>query len=133
MRGRWIDTRKVGDMIIRSGRVIAAALVVALAACSSTPGQSESSPPVGSTVAPPSSTTSTMSAAPFPVATFAAISEEPVTDELAAKFQVALDDLVGSAGFGEGGGSGALDVRRVRLMTVGRLEGLRGRGVAAPG
>src|SRR3990170_8486464 len=103
MRGRWIDTSKVGDMIFRSGRVIVVALVVALAACSSTPGQSESSPPVGSTVAPPSSTTSTISTAPFPVATFAAISEDPVTEELAAKSQVALGDLVGSDGFGEGG------------------------------
>ena len=86
------------------GRVVVLALVVALAGCSSAPGQSETSPPVGSTVAPPSSTTSTISAAPFPVATFAAISEDPVIDGLAAKFQVALDDLVGSDGFGEAGG-----------------------------
>lgn len=127
MRGRWIDTRKVGDTIIRSGRVIIVALVVALAACSSTPGQSESSPPVGSTVAPPSSTTSTMSAAPFPVATFAAISEDPVTDELAAKFQLALDDLVGSDGFGEGGGMTAtvMTAEGTWSGTVGEADGVR--------
>src|SRR3990172_9313574 len=104
MTCRWIDATKADDVIIRSGRVIVVALVVALAACSSTPGRNERSPWVGSTVAPPWSTTSTTSAAPFPVATFAAISEDPVTDGSGAKFQAALDDLVVSDGFGEGGG-----------------------------
>jgi hypothetical protein len=92
MSGRWIDARKLDDVIIRSGRVIVVGLVVALAACSSTPGRSESSPPVGSTVAPPASsqvvapsTAATAPTAPFPLATFAAISEEPVTEELAAR------------------------------------------------
>lgn len=40
MSGRWIDARKADDTIIRSGRAIVVALVVALAACSSTPGRS---------------------------------------------------------------------------------------------
>ena len=114
-------------MIIRPGRVIVVALVVALAACSSTPGQSQSSPPVGSTVAPPSSTTSTMSAAPFPVATFAAISEDPVSDRSAAEFQAALDDLVESEGFGEGGGMTATVMTSEGTWsgTVGTADGVR--------
>ena len=81
-------------MILRSGRVVVMALVLALAACSSAPGESEGSPPVGSTVPPPASSPvvapSTAATAPFPVASFTAISEEPVTEELAAKFQEAL-------------------------------------------
>ena len=121
-----LTTKKKGDMIIRSGRVIVVALVVALAACSSAPGPSEGSPPVGSTVAPPSAT-STMSAGPFPVSTFAAISEDPVTDELAAKFQVALDDLVESDGFGEGGGMTAtvMTAEGTWSGTVGEADGVR--------
>jgi len=110
------------------------ARVVALAACSSTPGRTESSAPVGSTVAPPASSTvvapstaATMSAAPFPVATFAAISEDPVTDKLAAKFQVALDDLVGSDGFGERGGMTAtvMTTEGTWSGTVGEADGVR--------
>lgn len=89
---------------IRLRRLSIAVLVSTLAACSSAPGLSEGSPPVGSTVAPPSSATSTMSVSPFPVATFAAISEDQVTEELAATFQTALDDLVESDGFGGQGG-----------------------------
>jgi len=107
MSGRWIDARKLDDVIIRSGRVIVVALVVTLAACSSTPGGSEDSPPVGSTVAPPASspvvapsTAATAPAAPFPIATFAAISEDPVTEESAAKLQaaLALHDVSGGGG-----------------------------------
>ncbi|KRT61075.1 MAG: hypothetical protein XU10_C0044G0008 [Chloroflexi bacterium CSP1-4] len=68
-----------------------------------------------------------MSAAPFPVATFAAISEDPVTDELAAKFQVALDDLVGSDGFGEEGGMTAtvMTAEGTWSGTVGEADGVR--------
>jgi D-alanyl-D-alanine carboxypeptidase len=127
MRGRRIDTRKVGDMIIRSGKVVVVALAVALTACSSAPDRSESPSPVGSTVALPSSTTSTTSAAPFPVATFAAISEDPVTEELAAKYQVALDDLVGSDGFGDGGGMTAtvMTAEGTWSGVVGKADGVR--------
>ena len=102
-------------------------VVVALAGCSSTPRQSEGSPPVGSTVAPPSSTASPRSAAPFPVAAFGAISEDPVTDESAAKFQVALDDLVMSEGFGDGGGMTAtvMTAEGTWSGTVGEANGVR--------
>jgi len=57
-------------------------------------------------VAPPSAT-STVSAAPFPVDAFAAISQDPVSDSSAAEFQAALEGLVVSDGFGEGGGMSA--------------------------
>jgi D-alanyl-D-alanine carboxypeptidase len=77
-------------MVTRSGRFIVVALAVALAACSSAPSPDEGSRPVRSTVPPPPSTSPTTSASPFPVAAFAAISEDPVTEELVAKFQEAL-------------------------------------------
>ena len=80
------------------GRVLGLALVVALAACTSIPSDGESSPAVGSTVAPPASTTvvalstaATVPAGPFPIATFAAISEDPVSEELAAMFRAVLE------------------------------------------
>jgi len=76
------------------------ALVVVLAACSSAPSEREGSPPAGSTVAPHPSRTSTASAAAFPVGAFAAISEDPVTEELAATLQAALatHDVAGGGG-----------------------------------
>jgi D-alanyl-D-alanine carboxypeptidase len=56
-------------------------------------------------VAPPTAATAPAApAAPFPIEAFAAISEDPVSEDLAAKFQAALDDVVVSDGFGEGGG-----------------------------
>jgi D-alanyl-D-alanine carboxypeptidase len=98
-------------MITKSKRVIVAALVAAQAACTSIPSDGESSPPVGSTVAPPASTTvvapstaATVPGEPFPTATFAAIREQPVSEELAAQFQAALEDLAARDEFSEGGG-----------------------------
>ena len=97
-------------MITRSGRFIVLALVAALAACTSSPSDGESSPPVGSTVAPPASTTvvapSTAATVPgpFPTATFAAIREYPVSDELAAQFQAALEDAAAREEMADGGG-----------------------------
>ena len=87
-------------MINRSGQLIVVALVVVLTGCSSAPSEREGSPPAGSTVAPPSSTASTTSASPFPVAAFAAISEDPATDEMAASLQAALatHDIAGGGG-----------------------------------
>lgn len=127
-----------GRMITRSEGVIVVALVVALAACNSTAGESESSPTIGSTVAPPASTTtvaaastttlappsattSTISAAPFPVVTFAAISEDPVSEELAARFQTALDD------FAEGWGMTAtvMTAEGTWSGTAGKADGIR--------
>lgn len=88
-------------------------LVVTLAACgseagpasttpttaaTSTPTGTETTTPAEPTVAPPGSTKAapaaptepTEQAAAFPVAAFAGISEEPVTEELAARFRAAL-------------------------------------------
>ena len=103
------------------------ALVLALAACSSAPGESEGSPPVGSTVPPPASSPvvapSTAATAPFPVASFAAINEEPVTEELAAKFQeaLALHDVA------DGGGMSAtvMTAEGTWSGTTGKADGVR--------
>ncbi len=48
--------------------------------------------PVETTVAPPSSTTSTRPAKPFPTATFADISEDPMQEDNAVRFETALDE-----------------------------------------
>lgn len=67
-------------------------------------------PPASTTVAEPSTTVTEPStvpdtpAVPFPIATFAAISEDPVTGELADRFQTALEGLAVADGFTEGGG-----------------------------
>jgi D-alanyl-D-alanine carboxypeptidase len=68
----------------------------------STPGGNDTTDSVESTMAPPVSTE--QAPAQFPVATFSAISEDPVTEELAAKFQAGLEDFAGSDDFAEGGG-----------------------------
>ena len=90
------------SMRIRAGWVLVVALVLGLAACgsdaspasttsataaTSTPSGTETTTPE-STVAP-ASTEPTEPAAAFPIATFAAIGEDPVTEELAAEFQAA--------------------------------------------
>jgi len=119
--------RKVDDVIIRPGRVIAVALVVTLAACSSTPGRNERSPSVGSTVTPPASspvvapsTAAAAPAAPFPIEAFAAISEDPATEELAAKFK-ALHDVA------DGGGVSAtvMTAEGTWSGTTGTADGVR--------
>ncbi len=56
----------------------------------STPGGSETTSSVASTMAAPAPTEPIEQAADFPIATFAGISEDPVTEELAAKLQAAL-------------------------------------------
>jgi D-alanyl-D-alanine carboxypeptidase len=83
--------------------------------------------PPASTIVPPASTGPTEQAAEFPIATFAAISEEPVTEELAAKLQVALDDLAGSGAFTEEGGMVATVMTADGSWsgTVGTADGVR--------
>src|SRR5688572_10305256 len=96
------------------------AVVVALAACAPIPGATDATPSSDSSVAPSSSTESiapaetagaasatadpTEQPAAFPMAAFAAISEEPVTEESAAQFQAALEDAAAREEMGEGGG-----------------------------
>ena len=99
-------------MRIRAGWVLVLGLVFGLTACGSdaspasttsttaataTTSGTETTAPVETTVAPVS-TEPPEQAAPFPIAMFAAISESPVTEELAAKLQAAVDGLAGGGG-----------------------------------
>ena len=87
-------------MIVRPRNVSVVTLVLVLAAA------------CGSDVGPASTTSSTSAtstphaeqAAGFPIATFAAISEDPVTEELGDKLQAGLEAFAGSDDFAEGGG-----------------------------
>jgi D-alanyl-D-alanine carboxypeptidase len=107
------------DMIARIGNIGVVTLALMLAACgsdadlasttsttsaTSTPDGIEIATSVASTMAPSASTEPTEQEAEFPTATFASISEDPVTDELAAKFQVALEELAARDEFAEAGG-----------------------------
>ena len=83
------------------------------------------------TVAPPASTTApTEQAAAFPFATFAA-SEDPVTEEAAAKFQAALNEMLNlplKAGIEAGGGGMSATVMTAGGTwsgTAGRADGIR--------
>ena len=102
-------------MIARTGNVGVVTLVLVLsAACGSDAGP-----------ASPTSTTSATStqAAGFPIATFAAISEDPVTEELAAGFQaaLALHDVA------DGGGMSAtvMTAEGTWSGTTGKADGVR--------
>lgn len=102
-------------MITKTGNVGVVALVLVLAAgcasdaapaltastaATSTPSSTGTTAPVESTLAPRASTEPTGPPAVFPVATFAAISEDPVSDELAAQFQAILEDAARPDGGG---------------------------------
>ena len=124
-------------MIARTRSVIVVTLVLTLAACRSDAGpasntstpanwttsNTETTAPVESTLAPRASTEPTGPAAVFPVATFAAISEDPVTEELAAQFQaaLALHDATG------GGGMSAtvMTAEGTWSGTTGKADGVR--------
>lgn len=93
-------------MIARTGNVGVVTLVLMLAtacgsdaglgsttstpATTSTPGGPETTASVEPTMPPPASTEPTEQAAGFPIATFGTISEDPVTEGLAAELQAAL-------------------------------------------
>jgi DNA-binding XRE family transcriptional regulator len=80
------------------GRVLASALVVGLAACTSTPSGAKTAasiePSTGS-FAPASSSEQPRG---FPIGAFADISGDPVSKETAGEFQAVLDDLAGGGG-----------------------------------
>src|SRR5687767_13369320 len=104
-----------GEVIARSGSAGVVTLVLVLAAgCGSDAGK-----------ASPTSTTSAASirAANFPIATFAAISDDQVTEESAAKFQaaLALHDVTG------GGGMSAtvMTAEGTWSGTTGKADGVR--------
>ena len=90
------------------GLVSAFTLVVALAGCASPPAATDptasvapSAPPVASvdpSATPVASSSPTGQAATFPTEAFADISEDPVSDEVAAEFQAILSDMADGAG-----------------------------------
>lgn len=83
-------------MIARTGNVGLVTLVLVLATACVAPDDAR----VESTTAPATATPPTEQAVGFPVATFAAITEEPVAEELAARLQAALEthDVTGGGG-----------------------------------
>ncbi len=128
----------------RTGSIIVMTLVVALAACATTPSGTETTPRTEPTVAPGATdpvettfatSTSTTAVAPttepFPTATFAAIREDPVTDELAARLQAALEGYAAKDGPVEGWGMTAtvLTTEGGWSGTVGKADGVRDLGV----
>ena len=105
-------------MIARTGNVGVVMLVLVLAAaCGSDAGPA--SPP--STTSPAS--TQPPSSADFPVAAFAAISEDPVTEELAAELQAALAEH----DVADGGGMSAtvMTAEGTWSGTTGKADGVR--------
>jgi CubicO group peptidase (beta-lactamase class C family) len=80
------------------GRVLASSLVVALAGCTAGNNDAKAEASVEAPVAPAASASPSVPAAAFPIAAFADISEDPVSEESAAEFQAALRDIAGGAG-----------------------------------
>src|SRR5262245_29222949 len=95
-----------GQMKSQLGRCLAFALVAALAACATTPGETETVTPIApsSASAASASPSEPVEASPsaeaveFPIQAFADISEDPVPDELAAEFAAALKEMAGDGG-----------------------------------
>jgi D-alanyl-D-alanine carboxypeptidase len=77
------------------------------------------------TMAPPVPTTTTPEQVAFPVATFAAIGQDPVTEELASKFQAAVEAAAG------GGGVSAtvMTAEGTWSGTTGKADGVRDLGI----
>jgi len=76
-------------------RVLALALVVALAGCAPTPGTTDTTASVEPSAA---SASPSQRAGAFPTAAFADIREEPVSEEAAAEFQTILSEAAGGGG-----------------------------------
>lgn len=99
--------------------VLQVAVLVVLAGCAPMSSATDTRPSSESSVASaaaatpragtseptaPAASVATVPVEPFPTATFAAIREDPVSNELAAQLQAALEDLAARDEFGEGGG-----------------------------
>ena len=80
------------------GRVLAFALVVALAGCTSNPDDAETAASVEPSVSPVASPSPTEEAPAFPTEAFADISEDAVSRKVAAEFQAALTGMAGDGG-----------------------------------
>lgn len=93
------------------------------AACGSTPGGIDTIAPAESTMAPPASMEATEQAAGFPIAAFAATSGDPMTEELAAKFQaaLALHDVTGGGGMS----AAVMTAEGTWSGTTGKADGVR--------
>ena len=89
---------KETEMRGHPGRVVILVLMVTLAGCAPTSSSTEtadSTEPSVPSVAPASPSEPS---ATFPTAAFADISEEPVSEEVAAEFQAALSEMAGRSG-----------------------------------
>jgi D-alanyl-D-alanine carboxypeptidase len=86
-------------MRTHNGRFLASAMAIALAGCAQSPDRRETAAasvePSVASVAPASPSER---AEAFPTETFADISEDPVSEKTAAKFQAALTDMAGGRG-----------------------------------
>jgi hypothetical protein len=81
------------------GRVLALALVAALAGCTTTSGNADTPASVEPSVPSVAPASPSKPAASFPIAAFADISEEPVSDATAAEFRAILSDMAGEGGW----------------------------------
>jgi D-alanyl-D-alanine carboxypeptidase len=102
-------------------RVLALALVVALAGCAPTPGTTDTTASVEPSAA---SASPSQRAGAFPTAAFADIREDPVSEEAAAEFQAILSEAAGGAG---GGGMTAtvMSANGTWSGAVGTADGVR--------
>jgi D-alanyl-D-alanine carboxypeptidase len=80
------------------GRVLALALVAALAGCTTTSGDAETDASVEPSVPSVAPASPSEQAEAFPTAAFADISEDPVSEKVAAEFRAALSDMAGEGG-----------------------------------
>ena len=133
MRGRptWaarvtlpdLEIPEMNRFLLLTAVVLAVLLLVGCqpaALSSSKPGGETSQSAVASEAEP---SEPTESAALFPIATFAAISEDPVTEELAAKFQaaLALHDVTGGGGIS----ATVMTAEGTWSGTTGKADGVR--------
>jgi hypothetical protein len=79
-------------------RPLALALVVALAGCTQTPDDTGTATSVAPTSSSDASATPTERTVAFPVEAFADVSEDPVSEEMAAELQAILDDMTAGGG-----------------------------------
>ena len=106
-------------MITKTGSVGVVTLVLGLAAaCGSDAGPASTTSTTSTTSTEPAE-----QAAGFPIATFAAISEDPVTDELATKLQAALALL--DVGGGGGMSATVMTPEGTWSGTTGKADGVR--------
>jgi D-alanyl-D-alanine carboxypeptidase len=85
-------------MNIHHGPQLGLALLIALAGCAPAPERTETAASVEPSVPSVAPASPSEQADAFPTAAFADISEDPVSEEVAAEFQAILSDMAGGAG-----------------------------------